>query len=166
MLLKPLKTEDRYIPSTASERFEPKSKRLVIIRRGFFAPVSIPDFNELGQFYEASITSLPQRLIRELEKLYIFDDPKEIRSFLLTNDYLLEILSDAPYHIYRIFGQIPIHLELHNDPEEGWDELFIVIKSPYSAKEAIELEEKLVKEWFLDRLKDTKGKLNITEEPL
>jgi len=103
---------------------------------------------------------------RELENLYIFENFKEIKNFLLTNDYLIEILFEAPEHIYRIFGRVSIHLELHHDPEEGWDELFIVIKSLYSAEEAIRLENRLAEEWFLDRMKDTKGKLNITEEPL
>ncbi|HHT9124249.1 MAG TPA: hypothetical protein ACFYD6_00350 [Candidatus Brocadiia bacterium] len=103
---------------------------------------------------------------RELENLYIFDNSKEIENFLLTNDYLIEILFEAPEHIYRIFGHVPIHLELHHDHEEGWDELFIVVKSAYSAEEAIRLENRLAEEWFLDRMKDTKGKLNIIEEPL
>lgn len=115
---------------------------------------------------EASITFQPQRLIGELEKLYIVDNPKEIKNFLLTNDHLIDILFEAPDHIYRIFGQVPIYLELHHDPEEGWDELFIVIKSTYSAEEAVKLENRLAEEWFLNRIKDTKGKLNITEEPL
>jgi hypothetical protein len=61
---------------------------------------------------------------------------------------------------------VRVCLELHRDPEEGWDELFIVIKSEYGAEEAIRLENRLAEEWFLDRMKDTKGKLNIVEEPL
>lgn len=103
---------------------------------------------------------------RELENLYIFENSKEIKNFLLTNDYLIEILFEAPEHIYRIFGQVPVRLELHRDPEEGWDELFIVIKSSYSAEEAFKLENRLAEEWFLNRIKDTRGRLNITEEPL
>lgn len=64
-------------------------------------------------------------------------------------------------------GQVVnIHLELHHDPEEGWDELFIVIRSPYPPAEAVRRENQLAAEWFLDRIKDTRGKLNIIEEPL
>lgn len=174
MQLIPVTTEKRYIssteylkqPSPAIERFESKPETLVILRRGFFAPVSIPEFYEGEKLAETSITFQAQKLIEQLENLYIFDNPKEIKNFLLTNNYLIEILFEAPGHIYRIFGQVPIHLELHHDPEEGWDELFIVVKSPYSAEEAIRFEKRLAEEWFLDRMKDTRGKLNTIEEPL
>jgi hypothetical protein len=47
-----------------------------------------------------------------------------------------------------------------------WDELFVVIKSPYDTQKAIELDNMLAEEWFLDRMRDTKGDLNISEEPL
>ncbi len=178
MQLIPVTTKKRYIPSTeylkqpspAKERFESKPEilgiLLGILGRGFFAPVSIPDFYEGEDLAETSITFQPQRLFRALENLYIFDNPKEIKNFLLTNDYLIEILFEAPCYIYRIFGQVPIHLELHHDPEEGWDELFVVIKSTYSPEEAISLENRLAEEWFLDKMKATQGRLNIIEEPL
>ncbi len=174
MQLIPVTTEKRYIPSTeylkqpspTIERFESKPETLVILRRRFFAPVSIPDFYEVEELAETSVILQLQRLIRELENLYIFDNSKEIKNFLLTNDYLMKILFEAQGHICRIFGQVPIHLELHRDPEEGWEELFIVIKSPYPTSEARRRENQLVKEWFLDRMQATQGKLNIAEEPL
>ena len=114
-------------------------------------------------------TSVANKLLgqfKELEKLYVFKNPKEIYGFVLSNDFLLDILFDAPDQISRIFGKVTLVLELHRDPEEGWDELFIVIKSPYGVEEAIRLEDKLAEEWFLDRMHDTQGKLNITEEPI
>lgn len=173
MQLIPVATKEQYIPSTeylkqpspTVERFESKPEPLIILRRGFFAPVSIPEFYSTEELIETSKTFQPQRLIGELENLYIFDNPK-IKNFLLSNDYLIEILFEAPRHIYRIFGQVPIHLELHHDPEEGWDELFAVIKSTYSPEEAISLENRLAEEWFLDKMKATQGRLNIIEEPL
>ena len=91
----------------------------------------------------------------------------EVISFVRKYPFLLSILEEAPDQIYRIFGKdILLRLELRHDPEEGWDELFIVIRSVYSAEEAIRLENRLADEWFLDRIKETRGKLNITEEPL
>lgn len=162
MQLISLTTGKPYIPSISFFR----ESLPVISGRGFFAPVSIPDLYRKEDIAETSITLQPQRLISELEKLYIFDNPEEIKNFLSTNDYLIEILFEAPEHIYGTFGQVPVHLELHHDPEEDWDELFIVIKSTYSAEEAIRLENRLAEEWFLNRIKDTRGKLNITEEPL
>lgn len=90
-----------------------------------------------------------------------------IRKFLEENEHLYPILAEAPDKIFSVFGpDAKISLELHRDPEEDWEELFIIIKSPYSTEEATRLEKKLAEEWFLPRLQSTKGKLNITEEPL
>lgn len=117
--------------------------------------------------FKGSVFFNREKDFRLLERLFnLSNNPGEVKRFLLVNSYLIEILLEAPTHIYRIFGQVPMELELHHDPEEGWEELFIVIKSAYSAEEAIRLENKLAEEWFLDRMKDTRGKLNITEEPL
>ena len=136
-----------------------------VLWRRFSASVSISDYR-MKESIEISVVLQVQRAIGKLEELYIFDNPKEIKNFLLTNSYLIDILFEAPAHIERIFGMALFHLELHHDPEEGWDELFIVIRSLYKAEEAIVLENRLAEEWFLDRMKETNGKLNITEEPL
>jgi hypothetical protein len=95
------------------------------------------------------------------------DHKKVIAGFLKSRKYLHPILKEAKPRIISVFGEnVKICLELHHDPEEGWDELFIVIKSASSPEEAIRLENKLAEEWFLDRMKATRGKLNIIEEPL
>jgi len=92
---------------------------------------------------------------------------KEIAGFLRSHEYLRPLLKEAKQQIISVFGEnVKICLELHHDPEEGWEELFIVIKSAHSPEEAIKLENKLAEEWFLDRMKAARGKLNIVEEPL
>jgi hypothetical protein len=95
------------------------------------------------------------------------NDEAEIRKFIEERDYLFPVLIEAKDQIISVFGdKIKICLDLHHDPEEAWDELFIVIKSSYSPKEAVELENRLAENWFLSRMKDTKGDLNFSEEPL
>ncbi len=95
------------------------------------------------------------------------DHKKKIVEFLKKHKYLYPILKEAKPQIVSVFGEnVRIGLELHHDPEEGWDELFIVIKSSYSPEEAIGRENRLAEEWFLNRMKATRGKLNIVEEPL
>lgn len=129
------KTQELYIPSGEyPQQFPPAGERLglnfgtfVILEHGFTATYSIPNLFEAEDSVETSITLQAQRLLEELENLYVFENHEEIGDFLLTNDYLMEILFEAPANIYRVFGQVPIHLELHRDPEEGWDELFIII---------------------------------------
>ncbi len=90
-----------------------------------------------------------------------------ILRFLQEHDFLQPILLEAKDRIIPIFGSdVKLCLEPEHDPEEGWDELFIVIRSKCSAEKAIRLEKRLMDEWFLDRMMHTKGKLNVTEEPL
>ena len=115
---------------------------------------------------ENSVYLSYQDLISYLEKEYIFENPEEIKRFLVNNEDLIEILFSATDHIREIFGNVPLYLELHHDPEEGWDELFIVIKTNYPAEKAVELESKLFENWFVKVLDKVKGRLNFTEEPL
>ncbi|MFH1097611.1 MAG: hypothetical protein ABH886_06500 [Candidatus Desantisbacteria bacterium] len=93
---------------------------------------------------------------------------KEIIDFIERYDFLLSILMEAPREIYRIFPRddVKLELELHHDPEEDYDELFVVIKSPYLPLKARELMDRLGDEWFLNIMTQTRNKLCITEEPL
>ncbi|MFC1716720.1 hypothetical protein ACFL6S_23835 [Candidatus Poribacteria bacterium] len=105
----------------------------------------------------------------EIEGMYEVPEEhrEKIQTFLEEHRHLLPILGEAEGKITSVFGKnVKLRLELHSDPEEVWDELFIVIRSGYSATEALRLENKLAQEWFLDKMKDTKGRLNIIEEPL
>jgi len=105
-------------------------------------------------------------IINSLFDKYNINNPEEIKEFLLSNRDLIEILISGYEHIRRIFGDVPLYLELHSDPEENWDELFIVIKSYYPAEKAIELENKLFEEWFADVIDKVGTRLNFIEEPL
>lgn len=116
---------------------------------------------------ENSIILKPQKDIRLLEILYNFENPMDVKRFLLTNKSLIEIVFEAHRQIKRIFvEEINLFLELHHDPEEDWEELFIVIKSPYAPIKTRELMDDLDRSWFLDIMDKTQGKLCITEEYL
>jgi hypothetical protein len=116
---------------------------------------------------ENSYYLLPIKVIEELKKDYIFVEPERILKFLLANRDLILILQEVPEYIYGIFGPSVLnYLELHSDPEEEWDELFIVIKSPYTAEKAVALERELFDEWFVHIMDKFSNKLNFTEEPL
>jgi len=129
--------------------------------------LNIRDFTRESQFSDTSVSIELLNDIEQLEKLYVFVNPSDIRRFLWRNKFLIEILFEAPKKIIEIFGNdIILCLELHHDPEEEWNELFIVIKTNYSPEEAIELENKLFEEWFIKISEKVKGRLNFTEEPL
>jgi hypothetical protein len=106
-------------------------------------------------------------ILDDLKRAYEFSNIEEIRNFIMQNNYLVNILNEALENIYRIFGRgIKLILELQSDPEEEWDELFIVIKSPYTAEKAVALERELFDEWFVHIIDKVSNKLNFTEEPL
>jgi len=132
----------------------------------FFAPQSIEKTVEVIELPDNSIELHPAILMEILAKFYIFDNRNKIISFLHENQYLMPILLEGIIQVKRVFGDFPLHLELHTDPEEGWDELFIIVKTTYSPEEAVALEEQLADKWFLDRMDAANGKLNFTEEPL
>jgi hypothetical protein len=93
------------------------------------------------------------------------NDEAEIRRFIEERDYLFPIIKEAKGQILSVFGDyVKLYLELYHDIEEGWEKLFIIIKSPYSAEKALELERILGKKWFLDKIKEAKGDLIISEE--
>ncbi len=115
---------------------------------------------------ESSVYLLPQNLVGYLEAEYIFKNPDDIKVFLIANEELIEILFSTPQYIHKIFGNVPVYLELHHDSEEEWEELFIIIKTDYSPEKAVELEDRLYEEWFVKVVDKVKGKLNFTEEPL
>lgn len=132
--------------------------------------VIIPPWDEIFKERipkETSIVLQVQEQIKLLENIYIFDNLKVEETFLLNNHYLIDILFEAHKEIRKIFGySIELHLELHHDPEEDFDEFFIVIRSPFNPEEARRLMDKLGEQWFLDVMDKVKGKLCITEEPL
>ena len=95
------------------------------------------------------------------------DDVEKIRDFIENHEHLIPILNEAKEHIISVFGDcIRIFLELYYDIEESWEQIFIVIKSPYDSKKALELKLKLGRKLFLARIRDAKGDLCISEESL
>jgi hypothetical protein len=95
------------------------------------------------------------------------DDVEKIRDFIENHEHLIPILNEAKEHVISVFGDcVRIFLELYYDIEEGWEQIFIVIKSPYDSKKALELKLKLGRKWFLARIRDAKGDLCISEESL
>ena len=95
------------------------------------------------------------------------DDVEKIRDFIENHEHLIPILNESKEHIISVFGDcVRIFLELYYDIEEGWEQIFIIIKSPYDSKKAVELEFKLIREWFVHKIRDTNGDLGISEEPL
>lgn len=90
------------------------------------------------------------------------DQVIEVVRFLSTHKYLLHILLDARSHIKRVFGQSPVFLEVDQDPNEGFEELFGVIMVAADPKMALSLLARFDQEWFIKVARQTRSKLNFT----
>ncbi len=91
------------------------------------------------------------------------DTADEIERFLSRNPEVLEVLKEAPFYIRRIVvGNYPLLLELVREPEEDWEELFVVVKTDLPVEEALELDDRIFDLWFKDAMRKVVGKLEIT----
>lgn len=110
----------------------------------------------------------PQRHLDKVWDTYRFRDGGEasaIAQFLMQHTFLLSLLVEAPEQMEGIFGlDARLFLELDEDPEENFDELFIVIETDRDQEDALALLSKLDDTWFLKVLPKTRNLLNITVE--
>jgi len=112
------------------------------------------------------MSRLSIKTIRDLEKIYGFRNKTAIINYLNSNLDLVPVLEQAYSYINKIFGDVPIYLELHKDPEEDWYELFIVINTALAPEDAIKLESRLFDEWFVNIISKVGNRLCFTEEPI
>lgn len=132
--------------------------------------IEVPQIEEeFGEKEEKSIFFSYQRDrdIKLLKKYYVIEDEDEFRNFFITHNQLINILLEAPKWIKKIFGDsVKVHLRVYFDPEEDYEELFIVIKTSLSPEGALNLLNILDEEWFIKVVDRTGGYLNITEEAI
>ena len=106
-------------------------------------------------------------VLDDLTAIYEIPDPDKVEQFIAQNPDLNSILEDAPIYIDKIFGEDNNKvLEIHSDPEAEWDELFLIIQTPYSPQENIILEKKLFDSWFVNISRQVKNKFNFIAESI
>jgi hypothetical protein len=107
-----------------------------------------------------------QSEINSLSEIYKFINKEKIKDFILKNSYLLSLLKEFPTQIERYFGgNIKLALKISTEPDSSnSDELWILILTELSAKEAFPLLESLDENWWLDNLERANCKLNIRLE--
>ena len=116
---------------------------------------------------EASVVFKSKKERELLEDIYTFENPTDVRRFLWTHKHLIEILFEAEEQIRKIFGEVVnLSLELHHDPEEDFEGLFIIIKTSLSPEESLDLLDKFDEEWWLDVDASISKKLEVTVEPI
>lgn len=115
---------------------------------------------------ESAINLRIQRQIECLKEDYIFEKPKKIIQFLLSHKDLIEILLEARGYIRQIFGNVPLYLEFHRDPEEDFECIFLIIKTTLPIEEALDRLDRFDKEYWLHIENTISNILEVTLRPL
>lgn len=147
-------------------------------------PININDTGEIGlRLRHRVISGLTTRyqqhfyktlqnnadFVRELESLklfYKFYEINFVNSFLRKNRFLVPLLREIPEKIYDYFGKdqkLALKVSFESDSPQS-TELWILILTELSAKEAFPILEKFDEEWWLENLDRTDCKLNISLE--
>lgn len=118
---------------------------------------------------ETSVFLKPQKDIELLEGMYTFKNPVEVKKFLWTHKYLIEILFEANRQIKRVFQEniVEVCLECDRDPEEDFEGLFVIVKTNLSPEESLDLLDRFDEEWFLDNVSgEISSIFNVTVRPV
>ncbi len=89
-------------------------------------------------------------------------DNHAVTSYLGKNPHLSSLLRDARGEIDKVFGAgTPLTLDVMHDPEDGSDQLYLLIGTKFDADKAGELLDRLDREWWLGAVRRARGKLAI-----
>lgn len=86
----------------------------------------------------------------------------QVVRFLCAHPRLQSLLVEAVPHINRVFGACPVYLEVERDPDEGFEELFGVIRVSVPPEIALDLLAQFDREWFTQVVRRSRGRLNFT----
>jgi len=131
-------------------------------------PAIYPDIEEQKAFYEATQNTgrslFPRLEINEVFQLYGVPESQllEILQFLSINPELIQTLMEAVPHLDRIFGDARRYLELDQDPDGEFEELFCVILVDAQPEQALRMLRRLDQTWFSKAAKDIHNRLNFT----
>jgi len=116
---------------------------------------------------ETSIIAQEENKLKLLEELYILNNETKVKTFLKRNPFLIDILLSAENEIREVLEEniSSLELELHKDPEEDFEKLFLVVKTTNASPEKlIGLLEKIDDEWYLNLDYETRKNFNIMIE--
>lgn len=92
-------------------------------------------------------------------------DWNDLFRYVTEHREVASVLIGAPMAIRAMFGAVQPILELVTDPEEGWEELFIVIPTSEPPPDALERLKALDGSWFRAAVQRARFAVNITVEP-
>lgn len=128
-------------------------------------PVSENFYNrfELVKQFESKRKDIMTTLKKLTSFPYTIRGDKEALEHFIEKNGLTNVLWEAVPHIRRIFGSdTQFYLELSDDPDGDFREIFIVIKTSYEIEKSLQQLDRLDQEWFLSIVNKIGNTLNIT----
>ncbi len=101
---------------------------------------------------ESSVVWSVHQHAQWLEQIFAFSHSDEVWRLLLTHEWLSAALLEAHGQIMRVFAEniVDLSLEYDIDPEEGYEELFVIIRTNLSVGESLARLETFDEEWWLE----------------
>jgi len=100
-----------------------------------------------------------------LEQRYLFRRRNEVIGFLKRYRFLVSLLLEVYDRIAEYFGPSPeVVLEVFNDPEAEYRELFALVRTNLSPSAALACLERFDQEWWLDASERAQCMLNVDVE--
>ena len=119
-----------------------------------FGPES-EESQESEQFF-AVLASQAKNILRSFE----VRNQEDILNYLMVHDYLISVLEEAPSAIYKHFPEVPLSLEIVNDPESSDHTMLgLYISVSGDDQTAFEKLEALDQSWWLDNMDRARGSL-------
>lgn len=90
------------------------------------------------------------------------DDPEAVVGFMFERPDLPKLIAETASRVWQIFGlEASLHLSFLHDPDEGFDELFLVISTGHEIEKAFNLLNQF-DSWFIDLPFDVRKDFCVT----
>ncbi len=102
---------------------------------------------------------------RMLREQFEIKDKTSVKAYLRRYPFLLPLILEAKTQVIRIFGnETRAALQVSVDPSDWSSQLYIVIPTRLNAEAALELFDKLDKEWWLEVSERARFRMNFVPE--
>ena len=128
--------------------------------------VKVQPYNEVAELIDREIHAKTLEQINVLAREYEIRNPSKVAEFLSENLFLLDLLKVIPGKLRKFFGKnTKLAVELFAELEmPSSKEIFVLILTKNSAKEARAKMDEFDEKWWLENLDKANCKLNVSLE--
>ena len=120
---------------------------------------SIWTLNIPGVSVSTARSDISTQALWNLPELYSFGQASDVYGFIEDHSSVLPVLTDAPTQIRKVFGAVPLKLELFVEPESGSKSLMLLVGADLAPRESLACLRKLDDAWWLEAMVGAKGKV-------